>query len=653
MYLKTSIKADISYFPYKLREFQAEFIHYIQKNIKNRDIIVDAATGFGKTPLILASLLPISLNKKRKILWAVRTGTETDRPIEELKKINNFSDEKIFGLSFRGKKDMCLLWKDLNLKGELEHDDISFLCKLHQKDCKYLLNYKYGKIDLIEIINTPLLYSEILKFCEKEEICPYRLQLDLIPFADVIALNYNYIISKDIGWVLQNRINYSDSFLVIDEAHNLQNVCSNLNSDQITIGTIRNSLKEIDEIGIEGAKEICRFLNLMKSYFKETLEKITDEDIEFNVYECIKKCSNNLDSFIKIIRKIHKYGMLIRRRKLVNGKAPRSSLYHLSNFWISAISNMNIDGIAFIASKEEGKHKNLIVEMWDMRSNVILKNIWKKFHRCIFCSGTLKPIDSFAEIIGLEEYIGETFPSSFLENAFSLITKDLTSEGEELSEKMAKSYLKAIDIFIKNLKTNIAIFSASYRIQNTLLEYGLRETIEKNGRKFFLETKEISGKTSRKILDEFKACAKGPIKGVLCATMTGRYAEGADFPGKELEGIFLVGVPFDKLTIKTKLYIEYYQKIYGKEKGTFYAYVLPAIKRASQALGRALRSKEDYALFILGDKRYINFIHYLPDFIQKNFKIIKSDSNDIIKEVKTFKIYMERKDKEKLVTKLI
>ena len=71
-------------------------------------------------------------------------------------------------------------------------------------------------------------------------------------------------------------------------------------------------------------------------------------------------------------------------------------------------------------------------------------------------------------------------------------------------------------------------------------------------------------------------------------------------------------------------------------KGTFYAYILPAIKRASQALGRALRSKEDNALFILGDKRYINFIRYLPDFIQKNLKII-SNSNDMIKEIKNFK----------------
>ncbi|MEM3754156.1 MAG: helicase C-terminal domain-containing protein [Candidatus Bathyarchaeia archaeon] len=89
------------------------------------------------------------------------------------------------------------------------------------------------------------------------------------------------------------------------------------------------------------------------------------------------------------------------------------------------------------------------------------------------------------------------------------------------------------------------------------------------------------------MLEEFKSYAYKANKGVLCASMGGRFAEGADFSGKELEGIFLVGIPFDRITNKIKLYIEYYQKMYGKEKGKFYAYVFPAIKRASQSLGRA------------------------------------------------------------------
>jgi DNA excision repair protein ERCC-2 len=50
--------------------------------------------------------------------------------------------------------------------------------------------------------------------------------------------------------------------------------------------------------------------------------------------------------------------------------------------------------------------------------------------------------------------------------------------------------------------------------------------------------------------------------------------------------------------------------------------VLPALKRASQALGRALRSREDRAVFILGDERYALYIDFLPDYIQKTFRIV-------------------------------
>jgi len=325
----------------------------------------------------------------------------------------------------------------------------------------------------------------------------------------------------------------------------------------------------------------------------------------------------------------------VRRRRLAEGKAPRSSLYRLSRFWASVLENLGVEGVVFLASKEKGR--NLVVELWDMRASEILQDVWSNFHRCIFCSGTIKPIDPFAEIIGLQRYSGKIFPSPFTEkNSLSLITQDLTTEGEELGADMTKSYIDRINTFIGSLNTNVAIFSASYRIQDTLLQHGLEETVKENGRRFFLEYQGMSGKLSRTILDDFKACAYGDERGVLCATMTGRYAEGADFPGKELEGAFLVGVPFDRMTTRTRLYLEYYQRIYGKGKGTFYAYILPALKRTSQSLGRALRSKEDRAVFILGDRRYKRFISLLPDFVQKNVKTIKSSRETLNREIEGF-----------------
>lgn len=628
----------LTYFPYELREGQLELLSYVREEASKRNVVVDAPTGYGKTPLILAALIPLARREGRQIIWAVRTGTETDRPIEELKVIHGKSKGKIFGISFRGKRDMCLLLRDLKIRGELGHEDVSFICRT-SKDCRYRLNFLRLKSSLLRgAAGAPRLYSEILKYCEEREVCPYMLQSSLIPYADVVALNYNYILDEAIGWAMRRWISYKESYLVVDEAHNLQKACSNLNSERITLGTLRHASREFNEAYPTRYEDLKEFLRLMDNYFVKTLRSIMEDEVEFNVKECIEYCAGEIETFYYMTQRLMKLGTNIRRKKIAHGKAPRSSLYRLSGFWISALRNLNTEGVVFLASRE--KRRNLAVEMWDMRSGETLRNVWRRFHRCIFCSGTIKPIEPFAEIIGLEEYSGRIFPSQFNErNSLSLIVEDLTTEGEELEEEMARSYISSINGFIDCLNTNLAVFSSSYRIQEALLRYGLEEAVKASGRRLFIEKQGISGRLSRKMLDEFKECAYSDEKGVLCATMTGRYAEGADFPGRELEGIFLVGVPFDKLTMRTRLYLKYYQKIYGDRKGTFYAYILPALKRASQSLGRALRSKDDRAVFILGDKRYKQFMNLLPDYIQLNFKLIKSGGDDMKREIESFLNY--------------
>lgn len=189
-----------------------------------------------------------------------------------------------------------------------------------------------------------------------------------------------------------------------------------------------------------------------------------------------------------------------------------------------------------------------------------------------------------------------------MKNVRTIITSYLTTKGEELEKEMAKLFVNSINTFIKVIKENVAV-------------------VVDNGRRFFLEEEGMGGKKGREILDSFKGCAKSDQKGVLCATMFGRFSEGVGFPGKELEGIFLVEMLFERLTVKTKLYINYFQKLYGKRDDKYYAYILPALKRVSQALGRALRSKEDKAVFVLGDRRYLNL---LPDFISKSYRTTRN-----------------------------
>ncbi|HID16988.1 TPA: hypothetical protein EYP26_01690, partial [Candidatus Bathyarchaeota archaeon] len=106
---------------------------------------------------------------------------------------------------------------------------------------------------------------------------------------------------------------------------------------------------------------------------------------------------------------------------------------------------------------------------------------------------------------------------------------------------------------------------------------------------------------------------------------------------RQLEAVFLVGVPFERPTLKTRLYVEYYQRLYGEEKGRYYAYTVPALRRASQALGRALRSKEDKAVLVLGDERYARYLELLPDYVQNTVRLVEGSAGALANELSKVK----------------
>lgn len=617
----------LKYFPYKPRRYQKEVIEFIANYITDHNVCLHAATGFGKTPVILAALLNLSRRFGYQIIWAVRTGNETDRPIEELKEIERKTKARFFGLSFRGKRDMCLLARDRNLA---DYESVSYLCEKMRSSCPYYLNLQNARIP---IPKEPLLYSEILDLGRNFHVCPYFLQRRFLEFADLVSLSYNYVLSP-IGWSIRRSFPFRNSILVIDEAHNLQFAIMNLNSDAITTNSVARAINELNTFGTAKASELLVKLKRLHLEMIKIGEKIKGESL-FDPIELFY----NANITRKDIESIRRYGSLIRSKLLSEGKTPRSSLYHLANYIEDVIEIYGTEGITFLVYKEKN---NVYFEKWDMRSSEVLREIWPTFISSIFCSGTLIPIDAFADTIGLENYQAKVIPSFYsLFRIKTLILRDVTTRGETLPENMIAKYDEAIRFFIANTKTNAAIFSASYRIQNDLLP-SIESISKEMDKPIFIEYEGMSGDEGRRILDSFKASAYTNNPGILVATMTGRFAEGADFPGIELENVFLVGIPFDKVTLRTKVYIEYYQKIYGKERGGFYAYIVPAFRRASQALGRVIRSETDRALFVLGDRRFSNprFFALLPDYIKET--AIEIESHDLPKEIYEYYIFQEK-----------
>ncbi|UNQ73845.1 ATP-dependent DNA helicase [Infirmifilum sp. NZ] len=601
-------------FPYRPRPHQLEVAKIISEQVKRRNVILEAPTGFGKTPVVIYALLPF-LERGGRVVWAVRTGSETDRPVEEFRVFREKSGVRLVALSLRGKRDMCLLARRF---GEnLDYSDVSYICSRERSRCPYYRRLREG-VDLQRFVDVgALTYTYIFEEASRMGVCPYFLQRELLKLADVVALSYNYVVDEGLSWSIRTEFPFKESILVVDEAHNLQNL--NLGGDTITEGTMDRAYSEALEAGDEDSAALVDYT---RSRVKEKYSSLQEEESEVFDPEDLLPAD-----FEKRLEDALKTGEAIRERRFKEGKRPQSSLYHFASFFKAAVEARGVDGIALIVERSNGR---LYLNIWDMRAGEVLSRVWRSFKRVIFMSGTLAPIEAFAETVGVRDYYPVTVPSPYDEtNASVYLVKDLTTRGEELSDEMAGKYVDAIARTLRRVRRNTAVFTASYRIQAKLMASGLLEAARSLGYTVFVERRDMSGLEAGETLQKFKSLAQSG-SGLLVAPMGGRFAEGADYPGEELMCVFLVGIPFEKPTTKTRLYIEYYQRLYGEEKGRLYAYVYPALRRAAQALGRALRSPRDQAVIVLGDYRYQQYMPLMPDYVRELVKPITHDRLDAV-----------------------
>lgn len=588
-------------FPYKPRPRQLEVAREVFNAMKSTNVVLEAPTGFGKTPVVLSALLPF-IERGRRVVWAVRTGSETDRPVEELAVFRRELGLKLVGLSFRGKRDMCLLARRFG--SDLDYSEVSYICGRERSRCRYYRKLDEG-VELAPLLSRgALTYSEVYRWASEAGVCPYFLQRRLLAYADVVALSYNYVVDEELSWSVKTAMPFHESILVVDEAHNLQGL--NLGGDTVTEGTLARALEEAREVGSAGAEELVRHA---AEYIADRFASLREEESEvFDPLDLIPEGREEL------VEAAERAGEAVRELRYKQGRRPRSSLYHFASFLRTAVELRGERGVAFVAERLDGR---LSLSIWDMRSAELLGAVWRRFWRVVLMSGTLSPIEAFAETVGLESYRTVSAPSPYDEsNASVYLVNDLTTRGEELSGEMAARYVEGIAKLLSRVRKNTAVFTASYRVLEGLVAAGLLRRAEELGYVAFVERRSMSGLEAAEALKGFKSMAKSG-RGLLLAPIGGRFAEGADYPGEELMCVFLAGIPFEKPTTKTKLYIAYYQELYGEEKGRLYAYVYPAIRRAAQALGRALRSPRDQAVLVLGDFRYRSYLSLMPDYVRE------------------------------------
>ena len=87
----------------------------------------------------------------------------------------------------------------------------------------------------------------------------------------------------------------------------------------------------------------------------------------------------------------------------------------------------------------------------------------------------------------------------------------------------------------------------------------------------------------------------------LCV-LGGVFSEGIDLPGRQLDGVVVVGVGLPQVNLYQEVLRAHFERTLGD--GFLYAYMLPGMQKVTQAVGRVIRTETDTGVALLLDDRY-------------------------------------------------
>ncbi|MHA1743772.1 MAG: helicase C-terminal domain-containing protein [Candidatus Heimdallarchaeota archaeon] len=615
-------------FPYKaVRAIQDELITTTFHALKERkNVVIEGANGLGKTIAALTAVLPIAREKDLQIVHICRTNKQADRVISELKEISKKTP--ISGVSIRGRKEMCP--HELVQKHADDAATASVLCgqlkKLRKCDYYNRMNDRlpHLKNALKVLSKTPSTSTEILEFCEESRICPYELILKLIDSVEVVAASYQYIFNPNIRETFLNKISRSmdEIVLIVDECHNIIDTAIDISSEQLSLYSIRQALKEAKAFNKVEFIRLLRELIAILESFQERAESEKQIDAQKILLQLSREVGATLD--LDYADKLIAAGFKIQKEYLARNKPPRSFLHRLGRFLRKFILTKSRPEFLHLVSNYRTR-----TEGWGTRFEVIsldarftTKRVLEYVYNSIHISGTIEPIDAYTKIVGLDKLplVTKVLPSPYTKaNVQCYIINKLSTK---LADRTPETYQKMTDVIaeaVNNTPANSGIFTASYVVLESLLDTGLERKIQLP---LFYETKKMTATGNDRLVNEFKSfSSKGGA--ALMGVLGGRSSEGADFPGELMNTCIIVGIPYARPTTRIEAQIAYLDEQFEK-KGREFGYIIPAMRRASQAAGRPIRSINDKGLIIFLDYRFAHTYtsRFLPIWIKENMRLL-------------------------------
>jgi len=576
-------------FPYEPYPPQVEFIRDIQETAGRGGVLVaEACNGFGKTVSVLSCLLAMG----KRVVYGTRTHEQVRQVLLELDTINEKSGESHTAVNLASRGHLCVNPECR----DLPRNEAQELCNTLRKDdeCPYASDLDAPPRGLPCILSREALLRE----GRRRGVCPYYLARRMMKESRVVVAPYPYIfnpmIRRTIGLDLEGRV------LVLDEGHNVDQVGQEVLSDTLTERGLSAAAEELKLVG-----ESPRFIERLGQHLLKSDEGkprlVSAETLQRELEQAL---GMEIDAFME------GHAVLveaIRAKKTQSGSPPVSYLNGLLGFFDLLQTSVKEKYIGVYTRSYYGAP---VIEYRCLDPSLAVAPLVEEASGAIVMSGTLTPLDTFSEIIGLGGAAQRSYPSIQKSRRIGMVVETgVTTSYRERTDEMIARIGDAVAGAVESVDQGVLLFFTQRGFMNKCLDvWASRGHVTGRGGRLYLGGKQLyregsDARRNRDVVARYKRMAVGVGGAVLCCVFRGRNSEGSNFPGDQARGIVLVGVPYanygDPLV---KAQIRYYNRL-RRGLGNKW-YTMDAFRAANQSLGRGIRGRDDWCRYWLLDRRY-------------------------------------------------
>ncbi|SCU85868.1 LANO_0C05776g1_1 [Lachancea nothofagi CBS 11611] len=686
-------------FPYpKIYPEQYQYMCDIKKTLDaGGNSILEMPSGTGKTVslLSLAVAYQTHYSEHRKIIYCSRTMSEIEKALVELESLMDYRAkelgyrEQFRGLGLTSRKNLCLNPKvrkerkgtvvdekcrrmtNGQEKRKLEQDPNANveLCDFHEN----LYSMEPENYVPIGVYS----FEKLIKYCEERTMCPYFTVRRMISMCNIMIYSYHYLLDPKISERVSREVS-GDAIVIFDEAHNIDNVCIESLSLDLTNDVLRRATKgannlteKIQEVRqVDSQKlqdEYEKLVNGLRAH--DMLGTSEEPPVESPVLsqdlltEAIPGNIRRAEHFVSFLKRFIEY--LKTRMKVLHviSETPNSFLQHLKQLTfiekkplrfcserlsllvrtleVSEIEEFNaLKDIAtfatLISTYEEGFV--LIIEPYEIENaavpnpimrftcldaSIAIKPVFEKFSSVIITSGTISPLDMYPKMLDFETVLQESYAMTLAKKSFlpMIVTKGsdqvaISSRFEIRNDpSIVRNYGSMLVEFAKITPDGMVVFFPSYLYMESIISMWQTMGILDEVWKYKLILVETPDAQETSLaLETYRKACSNGRGAILLSVARGKVSEGIDFDHQFGRTVLMIGIPFQYTESRILKARLEFLREHYQIRENDFL-SFDAMRHAAQCLGRVLRGKDDYGVMVLADRRFARKKNQLPKWI--------------------------------------